>query len=48
MKRRYYDASDEYKTFVNLDAEDDVRSGQPYGDISVNINFSIFNVRKEE
>jgi len=45
MKRRYYDAPKEYKNYINLNAED-IRSGQPYGDIFVDINFSIFKAKK--
>ncbi len=46
IKRRYHDSSSVYKECINFYEEADIRSGQPYGDVSVNINFSIFKGKK--
>ena len=48
IKRRYHDANNQYKQFINFKEEDDIRSGQPYGDIFVNINFLITRGEKEK
>lgn len=48
IKRRYHDANNQYKQFIDFKEEDDIRSGQPYGDIFVNINFLITKGVKEK
>lgn len=47
MKRCYYDAKEyEYKNLINYHEENDIRSGQPYGDIFIDLKFVTYTLKK--